>query len=378
MRRQMTRTKTRTSLALFAACAAAIAPAAASAKGPAPVKRIFVVVLENKGAGETFAKTSAAPYLSKKLRAKGAYLPNYFGIGHPSLTNYIAMVSGQGPNPQTQKSCTTYTDFAPATPVPPAAQGQFQGSGCLYPATVPTLMDQVSRSGRRWKGYMEDMGTSCRRPELGKADPTQVARPGDGYAARHNPFVYFRSVTDTPACAANVVDLSALRSDLRRRSTTPAYSMIVPNLCNDGHDSPCQDGSAGGLPAIDAWLKRNIPPILRSPGFRRNGLLVVTFDEAEIESGAGGDNGSCCGELPGPNVPLAGVSGVGGGRTGTVLISPCIEPHSKGTRPYNHYSLLRSTERLFGLGYLGFANQPYPGSFGKNVFDAAGEKGCRG
>ena len=48
------------------------------------------------------------------------------------------------------------------------------------------------------------------------------------------------------------------------------------------------------------------------------------------------------------------------------------------TRPYNHFSFLRSVERLFHLPYLGYAASPDPGAFGSDVFTAAGAPGCGG
>jgi hypothetical protein len=333
---------------------------------------VFVVVLENKGAAETFGRDSQAPYLAKKLRRRGAFLPNYFAIAHPSLPNYIAMISGQAPNPAAQTNCSKWTNFVPATP---AADGQFAGSGCVYPAAVPTIAGQLEATGRSWKGYMEDMGTPCRHPATGASDDTRPAKIGDQYAVRHNPFVYFRSITGSPACQANVVDLGALNAALARRGSTPTLSFIVPNVCNDGHDAPCVDGRPGGLATAGAWLAQNIPPILRAPGFRDHGLLVVTFDEAEVEEG--GDSGACCGEPPGPNVGLPGITGPGGGRTGAVLVSPCIEPGTLDKTPYNHYSLLRSVERIFGLPLLGYAARPGLSSFGKKIFTSVGDRGCR-
>ena len=42
---------------------------------------------------------------------KGAYLKNYFGIGHDSLDNYIAEIAGQAPNYQTNQDCEIFSKF---------------------------------------------------------------------------------------------------------------------------------------------------------------------------------------------------------------------------------------------------------------------------
>src|SRR3954471_10223012 len=120
-----------------------------------PIKHVFVIWLENKDQAETFAADNPpAPYLAKTLVSMGAYLPNYYGIGHESLDNYIAVVSGQGPNPQTQADAPLFTDFSPGSPGP---DGQAMGSGTVYPTSVKTIADQLEAKGLPWRGYMEDM-----------------------------------------------------------------------------------------------------------------------------------------------------------------------------------------------------------------------------
>src|SRR3954466_529290 len=98
---------------LSAAPAPPALPWGAPARGARPpVKHVFVIWLENKDYDKTFAaKDPPAPYLAKTLPAMGALLPEYHAIGHLSLDNYIAVVSGQGPNPQTQADCQIFSDF---------------------------------------------------------------------------------------------------------------------------------------------------------------------------------------------------------------------------------------------------------------------------
>jgi hypothetical protein len=213
---------------------------------------------------------------------------------------------------------------------------------------------------------VRDNGTTCAHPAIGTPDRTQQASPDDQYATRHNPFVYFHSIIDRPACAQRDVPLGQLEGDLASATTTPNLSFIVPDLCHDGHDATCADGSAGGLPAADAFLREWVPRITSSPAYQQDGLVVITFDEAEDDSTA------CCGEKPGPNTPAPGgpSGGPGGGRTGAVLLSPLIAPGTTTSKQYNHYSLLRSVEDFFGLSRLGYAGQPGLRSFGDDVFTA--------
>ena len=343
------------------------APADAAARKRAvatpAVGHVFVVNLENKGYDETFGPSSPAPYLSTTLRNQGQLLSQYYGTAHNSLPNYIAQISGQGPNSQTQGDCQVYSDFVQTGTVAP---DQAVGNGCVYPANVKTVADQLEAKGLTWRGYMEDMGTSCRHPAPNTADDTQKAEVSDQYAARHNPFVYFKSITSSPSCAHNDVDLSQLPTDLGSVATTPNLSYITPNLCNDGHDSPCVDGRPGGLVTADEWLRTWIPRILASPAYQQDGLLVVTFDEADTNSPDGA--AACCGEGPGPNAPSPGIYGMGGGRTGAVLLSPFITPGTWNDTGYNHYSLLRTIEDTFGLSPLGYAQDAR--GFGTDVYGA--------
>lgn len=342
---------------------------AATTATPPATGHVFVINLENKGFDETWGPTSAAPYLSRTLRAQGNLLTSYYGIGHVSLDNYIAQISGQGPNLQTQTDCQVFSDFL--TLGLTFAPGQLLGAGCVYPKSVPTLPGQLDAVGVSWKGYMDDMGTPCRHPALNTQDQTQSAKVGDQYATRHDPFMYFHSIIDDSTyCAAHVVDLTRLGADLQQVSTTPALSYITPDLCDDGHDAPCVDGRPGGLASADAWLKQQVPMILASPAYQQDGVLIITFDESD---GPQADATSCCGEVGDLNSLLPGLTGTGGGRVGALVLSRFVAPGSTSTTPYNHYSLLRSLEDILGArGHLGYAGAAGVTSFGPDVFNAAG------
>jgi hypothetical protein len=339
--------------------------------GALPIRHVFDIVLENEPYQVTFGKQSQTPYLAHTLSLQGATLPNYYGIGHSSLDNYVAMISGQAPNLATQDDCKIYSEFQRTSPGLDA-NGQALGSGCIYPTEVKTLADQLDAIGLSWKGYMEDMGAdpsresaACGRLTIGASDFTHFASATDQYATKHNPFVYFHSIIDdTARCAHGVVNLQGLAQDLQHIDSTPNFAFITPNLCHDGHDAPCKNGEPGGLVSADAFLRSWVPRILASPAFRKDGLLVITFDE-------GTDGTACCGEHGLPQGPMPGKFGPGGGQTGAVLLSPFIAPGTVSTVPYNHYSLLRSVEDVFGLTHLGYAGAPQLRRFGADVFTAA-------
>jgi phosphatidylinositol-3-phosphatase len=365
-----------------------LAAAAAAPQSPAPspqaaremlppIRHVFVLMLENQSYQVTFGSRSAAPYLARTLPARGALLAHYYAIGHASLGNYIALVSGQAPNTETQLDCSTFADFRASAPALDV-HGQLRGVGCVYPRVVTSLPDQLEAAGLSWRAYMEDMGknparesASCGHVPLNAPETTNLASRGDQYAAKHNPFVYFHSIIDDKArCEAHVVNLERLPQDLANPATTANYSFITPNLCSDGHDAPCVDGSAGGLAAIDVFLRKWVPLIEAAPAFLAAGMLVITFDESD---GAGAEGSSaCCGEHPLPGARFQpGFSGPGGGRVGAIVLSKFIKPGTVSALPYNHYSLLRTVETIFALPYLGYAAQEDLRVFGRDVFSAA-------
>lgn len=311
---------------------------------------IFVINLENKGFDRVWDSGSPAPYLSGTLRSQGVLLTNYYGIAHNSLANYLAQISGQPPNSSTEQDCHTFTPFS-GTGLD--SQGRLMGDGCVFPTDVPTIAGQLKTASKTWRGYMEDMSSPCQHPEPGAADGHVAASPGDQYATRHDPFVYFSSVTSTPDCNKNVVNFSALKHDLQAVSTTPNLAYITPNLCHDGHDSPCVDGTAGGLGTADEWLKSQVPAILASPAYQQDGMLVITFDEAD-------------GGAVGPSTGVTG--GTAGGKVGALVLSPFASPGGSSDHPYNHYSLLASMEDIFGLPRLAGAGEPGVNTFGADVY----------
>ncbi|HEX5313541.1 MAG TPA: alkaline phosphatase family protein, partial [Gammaproteobacteria bacterium] len=390
------------SLAAFSQTPARVTTAATN------IKHVFLILLENKNFSDTFETSTQDPYLRKTLVPMGALLTEYYGTGHVSLDNYIALISGQAPTPDTDNDCLVrprgalYIDVQQTGTTP---DGQvIAAHGCIYPAQVKTLADQLDAAGYDWKGYMEDMGNdparesaTCGHPRVGGPDDTSSAEApsaavplGDAYATRHNPFMYFHSIIDSPRCKTHVVNLNKLPADLKEVRTTPNFSLITPNLCNDAHDGGgtgargrgCANGDPGGLTSADAFLQRWVPKILASPAYRQDGLLIITFDESASAVSQHVDEKTrkrivdvtfsgktCCRQQRGPNLENARpgsvvlsesekalvrwvFDGYGGDRIGALLLSPFAKPGSKSNTPYNHYSMLRSLEDIFALdGY---------------------------
>jgi hypothetical protein len=357
------------------------------------IKHVFLIVLDGHGYDEAFGQDSPAPYLAKTLAGEGKLLANYFAVTQGGLANEIALLSGQGPTPQTAANCPEYTAIAPGTA---SADGQVEGSGCVYPAATETLPGQLTAAKLSWKAYVEDIAngaaagqpTSCRHPALGAPDASPAPVPGDAFLTWRNPFVYFAGLTEGPECAERDVGLDSLATDLKKAEKTPSLSYIVPNACHDGSETPCAPEQPAGLAPVDGFLEAVVPEIVASPAYKEEGgLIAITFDQAPQE-GPAADSSSCCATPAYPNLPapappaseeLPGAGGVkktgGGGKVGMLLLSPYVAPGTveEGTY-FNHFSFLRGVEELFGLEPLGYAAEPALTGFEPSLFDASPEE----
>jgi len=227
------------------------------------------IMLEN--VGYSVVGSPSAPYLNG-LASECGLATNYRAISHPSLPNYIALTSGS-----TQGIAD---DGEPSTHV----------------LRAPSIFSEL---GSNWRTYAESMPTKCDRVTSGE------------YAARHNPAVYY--VPITASCEKNDVPLTA------PLSLSSAFTLIVPNICDDMHSCPIAVG--------DAWLAAHVPSILASAQYQSGTLaLFITFDENDNDATN--------------HVP-------------TVVVAPTVPRGTTVGVALNHYSLLRCTETLLHLGLLG-------------------------
>ena len=325
---------------------------------------MFLIVLSDSDLADALAAGSPATYLTHTLRPQGELLPNYYAVTHGALADGIALVSGQGPNPQTVADCPVFTPMQPGSV---GAAGQALGSGCVFDPSVHTVADQLTSNGLSWKAYVQGIGTAtCPAPPIGGADPHQTPDPAGAYVSWRNPFLYFGSLAAAGQCAQHDVDLGRLGSDLRAPGTTPSFSYIVPDRCHDASDTVCTPGQPSGLAAADGFLSTVVPEIMRSDAFRTGGMIAITFDQ-----GPASDSSACCQSTAFPNMPPQAAT-AGGGRVGLLLLSPFVKAGSvDSTDSYNHFSLLRSVEALLGLPYLGYAADPALPTLDHAVFNAA-------
>jgi hypothetical protein len=311
--------------------------------GQRKIKHVWLIILENKSYDATFTGLNNNTYLWKTLPSQGVLLKNYYGTGHFSLDNYIAMVSGQATQADTQSDCPNYDTFNGTVDTSGSLftnpnYGQVQSAagvnapaghnGCVYPASVPTLFNQLDASHVSWKGYAQDLAGTyngdthgvpglssnsagaqyCGAPyaapgtTLGTQPNPGAAVGNDQYVPKHFPFPWFQSILQSGDCnSQHIADLfdpsNGLYHDLQSESTTPAFSWITPNNCSDAHDAVCHGNNlsggfsdpntpnppvnyTGGLYAADLFLEHVVPEIEASPAFRDGGLIDVTFDEA--------------------------------------------------------------------------------------------------
>ena len=202
---------------------------------------VVVIVLENHSYGQIVGSPAAPQF--NRLAARGALLTRYDALAHPSLPNYLALVSG---------STQGITDDCTACSV-----------------DAPSIAGSLEARGKTWKAYAEGI------PRPGFAGAEWEA---GGYAKRHVPFLYFRGIAAKAARRDRVVGFDALRRDLAE-NTLPDFALVVPDLCHDLHDCAVAKG--------DRWLGRFVPPLLSSRALG-GGIVVVVFDEGSGLDHAGG------------------------------------------------------------------------------------------
>jgi phosphatidylinositol-3-phosphatase len=332
---------------------------AAKPSAPTPeagrIKHVFVVSLTSPGYEAAFGAASQMPYLSGTLRPQGQLLSGYSLIADAGLANSVAAIAGQPPNPSTEANCSTYAEFPAGSR--PDPKGIVPGAGCVYPVEALTIADQLTSARLRWRAYVDGMvdeagqPDNCVHPTAGATDQP----PPGGYAARRNPFVYFHSLLDLGDCAINDLPLPQLETDLRKVETTANYSFVSPSPCSGGASDQCPEGAPSGATAADAFLSQWVPKILASPAYKRDGLLIVSFDEIDPATAA------TAATLP--PTPRG---------VGTLLLSRFATAGAIDATAYDPYSLLRSLEDLFGLSHLGRADGAAVRSFAPALLGETG------
>ncbi len=259
-----------TVLVLAALCAAQIPTS----------NHVFVVAEENHSYSSVIG-SSSMPYLNS-LASKYGLATQYYANTHPSIGNYFMMTTGQ--------ILTNDDSQTPAS----------------FPVSADNIVRHLITAGKTWKAYAESL-------------PYAGYTGGDvyPYAVRHNPLAYITDVQNSSNEKLNLVPFSQFATDLASNQL-PNFSFIVPNVLDDAHD--------GTLQQADSWLQQNIAPLLASPAFQQDGILIISFDESFDTDTA-----------------------YGGGQVATVVIGPNVKLGYQSSTLYQHQNLLCTAMTALGL-----------------------------
>jgi phospholipase C len=248
---------------------------------PGPASTHVVLVVEENHSFSQVIGNSAMPYLNS-LASQYGLATQYYANTHPSIGNYFMLTTG----------------------VVGTNDDSFTGV-----VSDDNLVRRLVAAGKSWKAYAEGL-------------PSAGYTGGDAYPyfKRHNPFSYLSEVVNDSSQAANLVPFTQFAPDLAA-NRLPDFSYVVPNALDDAHD--------GTLADADGWLKQNIAPLISSPQFQNDGLLIITFDEADDSD-----------------------STHGGGQVATIIVGPKAKSGFRSQTLYQHQSTLRLI--LMSLGISSF------------------------
>lgn len=272
--KQRLRSRRNTSLKIFLlALAFLLQPTNARATGP-HFDHVIFVVFENTDYVDAVAEPNFAAFAKS-----GAIFTQAFAEVHPSQPNYIALTSGSTKG--------VFLDF----PVD---------------LKVEHIGDLLEAKGLTWKAYAEDYPGNCYTGSAKKS-----------YVRKHVPFISYVNIQSDRVRCAKITGEAEFATDVSKH-TLPNYSLYIPNIKNDGHDT--------GVAYADQWFGKTFGPLLADPAFMKDTLVVVTFDESASTS---------------PNQIYTAFAGAGI-KSGTVV-----------NDSINHLSLLRMVEDNWALGNLG-------------------------
>jgi hypothetical protein len=236
-------------------------------------KRVVQVVFENTN----FAAALKQPDFAALVK-RGALLTRLSAQNHPSQGNYIAM--------------------AAADTLGVASDGIVN----LNSSHIGDLLEQAHLS---WKVFAEGYPGNC-----------YTGSSRGQYVRKHNPFISFTNVSGNPKRCGNIVGAEEFANDVNA-SALPEYSMFVPDLRNDGHDT--------GVDFAGKYLSKTFGPLLDDQKLMADTLFIFTFDEN---------------------------SGASGNQVFTVLVGGNVRPGSTFDGAISHPGLVRLVEEEFRLGSL--------------------------
>lgn len=219
--------------------------------GPKPSPRadaapkVLVVVEENRTYDEVLG-SGQAPYLSALAGRFGVLTDLQAGYDPqcPSLAGYLILTSG--------------TDHGVCDNDPPST----------HELTGDSIFAQVKAGGREWRVYAESMPGTCWLTDA------------ENYAVRHTAAPYYSQIRAD--CEQWHVPLGSPSSgalhDHLAAGQLPAFSLVIPDLCNDMHGG---EGCRGDIVrAGDDWLRDLLSRVMAGPDWASGRLtVVITWDE---------------------------------------------------------------------------------------------------
>lgn len=267
------------------------------------VEHVLIVVEEN----QDFSCVIGSPTMDflNHLATNYAVAASYYANGHPSISNYFVLTTGQA-----------------------IYKGRF-GDYRSDPVDADNVIRVLKKNHKTWRAYAE--GVPGPGYMGGNIDST-------GYVKRHNPLAYFAKDISSDD-RADLAPFAQFSSDLAQ-DKLPNYSFLVPNLFDDGHSIKGANGSNQGnahcgetaaLKQADDWLRDILSPLLSSKTFKDKNLLVITYDESSLDDQSDGDGHW------------------GGGRVATVMVSSQVKTGYRSVTLYHHESTLRLMLESLGL-----------------------------
>jgi hypothetical protein len=350
------------------------------------IDHIFYIMMENHATDEIIGNVADAPFIND-LASKYGVAMNYYGVTHPSLPNYLAAISGS-----TQgifDDCKAGADItgAPEEFVP--GSGDNTDTASLTDAETTTasttahwfdgenLIDQIEAKHKSWKAYMQSIPETGSTVEYAPVlDVGGVQTTIKLYAQKHNPFMYFSDIRNSPERMKKIVGFDGFADDLAKNHV-PNFVWISPDQCHDMHGVSPSSAAAVGIPTCgypdsgldhgaialgDAFLKDTVGKIMASKAWKKNSAIVIAWDEDDYAGYAG-----CC------HSPV-GAQGVvlGGAKAPALVITSHGAKAQKVDTAYNHYSLLRTIQKVWKLGCLGESCKIHGDGLMTGLFDPDG------
>ncbi|HEY1453657.1 MAG TPA: alkaline phosphatase family protein [Roseiarcus sp.] len=355
--------------AVFALLTAASLTLACSGAIAAAPKHVILIMMENHGTDTLLGNKEDAPFLNELIAEPGvSYATQYYGVTHPSLPNYLALIAGDTMG--IHDDCKAGADvkcrpeeFVPNADEPATAgrlltdeqEKQAAETAHLFPGK--TLIDQLDEAKVSWKVYMQGLPADQKGVEFAPLDPNGkvVAKL---YAQKHDPFVYFSRFASDPARMAKLSPDDGLAADLE--GGLARFTWISPDQCHDMHGISASSAGAIGKPDCsypnsgldhsvihlgDLYLRQTVAAIRAAPVWKDDTAIVIVWDEDDY-AGTSGIKGSPVGR----NGAV-----LGGARAPLIVVTSKASAAHKIDTPYNHYNLLATLEAAFGLDCLGHA-----------------------